>query len=107
MKGIVLLHVLYACYSMCHGSGACLNPALGMAQTSYMIGLYNGDPKNHNQAFADCIWVYMIMPFIGSFLAAIFFKVHQSMGISSSNNKGGAGSKPVSKGATPDKNQNS
>ncbi len=39
VKGITLMHVLWACYALSLGAGACLNPAFGLAQTTYWIGL--------------------------------------------------------------------
>ncbi len=33
------MHVLFACYVLSAGAGACLNPALGLAQTTYWVGL--------------------------------------------------------------------
>jgi len=39
LKGIVLMHVLYMCYTFCLLSGASLNPALGLAQTIYWVGI--------------------------------------------------------------------
>jgi len=62
---------------MCVGAGACLNPALGMSQTTYMIAMkniYEGVPKTFN---AKAIWVYMCAPFIGAALASYFFKFYQ------------------------------
>ena len=57
---------------MSFGAGACLNPALGMAQSTYAVGLTSTfDPS--------CIWVYMTMPFVGAFLATLFFGIHKQM----------------------------
>ena len=35
MKGIAVSVTLWICYFLCAGSGACLNPALGLATTTY------------------------------------------------------------------------
>jgi len=39
IKGIALFHVLFAVYVLSMGAGACLNPALAIAQTIYWVGL--------------------------------------------------------------------
>ena len=35
IKGLGVSLTLWVCYFLCAGSGACLNPALGLAQTTY------------------------------------------------------------------------
>jgi glycerol uptake facilitator-like aquaporin len=35
IKGLAVSITLWVCYWLCAGSGACLNPALGLAQTTY------------------------------------------------------------------------
>ena len=57
------------------GSGASMNPAFGMAQTTYMIGLNNNSQKLP-YIFPDCIWIYMTVPFAGAALAALMFGGH-------------------------------
>jgi len=42
-KAIALYHVLVAVYAMSMNSGASLNPALGMSQSTYMIALDKRD----------------------------------------------------------------
>ena len=75
VKGVALQHVLYACYVLSAGAGACLNPALGLAQTTYWVGLARTDDLNFD---ATLIWVYMLMPFVGAMLAALAFGFYQS-----------------------------
>ena len=41
LKGVCLAFVLIGCISMSYGSGGCLNPALGLTQTIYSVGLIN------------------------------------------------------------------
>ena len=72
VRGLTLTYVLYACYVFSYNAGACLNPALGLAQSTYMIGRMNANDMNPDNRFAQCIWVYMTAPFVGSFLAALF-----------------------------------
>lgn len=57
------------------GSGACLNPALGLAQSSYQVGFMNAMDANGN-GFASLIWVYMVFPLFGAILAALVFRIH-------------------------------
>ena len=75
IKGIGLIITLWICYFLSAGSGACLNPALGLAQTTYQIGFLNGADQNGN-GFASLIWVYFPMPFFGAIFAAIFFRAN-------------------------------
>jgi hypothetical protein len=42
VKGIALALTLTYCYGISAGSGACLNPALGLTWTTYYVGLING-----------------------------------------------------------------
>lgn len=73
-KGIGLAIALWICYFLCAGAGACLNPALGLATTTYQVGFLNGLDQNGN-GFASLIWVYMAMPMFGALFAAIFFRI--------------------------------
>ena len=75
VKGIGLATALWICYFLSAGSGACLNPALGLAQTCYQIGFLNGADQNGN-GFASLIWVYFPMPLFGGIFAAILFKMN-------------------------------
>ena len=75
IKGLGLSVVLWICYGLSAGTGACLNPALALAQTAYQVGFLNGIDQNGN-GFASLLWVYMVMPFVGAILAAIFFRQH-------------------------------
>lgn len=75
IKGIGASFALYAAYVLSAGSGACLNPALGLAQTAYQVGFLNGKNLNGN-GFASLIWVYMVMPFVGAVFAALMFRFH-------------------------------
>jgi glycerol uptake facilitator-like aquaporin len=39
IKGLVISFVFFICLAMSQGSGGCFNPALGLAQSTYMLGL--------------------------------------------------------------------
>ena len=41
IRGLACSLALVTCLSMTNGAGASLNPALGFAQSIYMIGVYN------------------------------------------------------------------
>lgn len=76
VKGLALFHILLACYVMSLGAGASMNPAFGMAQTTYWVAL----AKANDQEFdATCIWVYMTMPFVGAIIAASVFEWHRGI----------------------------
>jgi glycerol uptake facilitator-like aquaporin len=70
IKGITLYHVLWACYALSMGAGACLNPALAIAQTVYWVGLAAQNGHDYNPS---CLWIYTIMPFVGAFIAYLLF----------------------------------
>ena len=74
IKGLGISFVLFAVYMMSAGSGACLNPALGLAQTTYQVGFLNGMDNNGN-GFASLIWVYMVFPLVGAIIAGIWFRI--------------------------------
>ena len=75
VKGLGLAVALWIVYFLSAGSGACLNPALGLAQTTYQIGFLNGADQNGN-GFASLIWVYFPMPLFGGIFAAILFRLN-------------------------------
>ena len=78
LKGLCLAFTLYACLSSTAGSGGCLNPWLGLAQNIYVTGLVNGVVGN-GDFWSSAIWVYIIFPFIGAFLAPFFLRLVSSM----------------------------
>jgi glycerol uptake facilitator-like aquaporin len=64
-------------------SGACLNPAVGIAQTIFEIAQYGNDitsvPTKQtyvNSEFSDYFWLYTSAPFIGSILAGFAHRTH-------------------------------
>ena len=74
LKGLCLSFIFGACLFMTRGSGGCLNPALGLAQSTYMLGLLpDGTPLS---TFAKYMWVYILMPFVGATLAALLYYFH-------------------------------
>jgi len=78
IKGLGVSLVLYACYTTTAESGACLNPALGVAQVSYQVGFLNGVDLNGGR-YASAIWCYIVFPLIGAIIAALFFRMHISI----------------------------
>ena len=52
------------------GSGAGLNPALGLTITTFQCGYTDQDAK--------FIWVYIIFPFLGAAVATLVSKMHFS-----------------------------
>lgn len=78
IKGIGISLALWVCYFLSAGSGACLNPALAIAQTSYQVGFLKGMDNNGN-GFASLIWVYTVFPMLGAIIGAIFFRLHIKM----------------------------
>ena len=61
---------------MTNGAGASLNPALGFAQSIYMIGVENQGNSTQGSRDAKYIWVYMLFPYVGAFIAAFFYRMH-------------------------------
>lgn len=74
IKGLAMAVTLWICYELCAGSGSCLNPALGVAQSAYQVGILNG-MDNNGDGFASLIWVYLPMPLFGGIIAAIIFRL--------------------------------
>lgn len=75
IKGLAVSLVLYAVWVNTAESGGSLNPALGIAQSSYQVGFLNGFNLNGNR-YASAIWIYAVFPLIGAMFAALFFRVH-------------------------------
>jgi glycerol uptake facilitator-like aquaporin len=76
LKGICISFIFIACIAMTRGSGGCLNPALGFAQSLYMLLLLpSGYPIGE---YAKFMWVYIGMPFVGAALSALFYYFHAS-----------------------------
>lgn len=74
LKGLCLSVIFTACLFMTRGSGGCLNPALGLAQSTYMLGLL---PDGSNvSSFAKYMWVYILMPFVGAAFSALLYYFH-------------------------------
>ena len=74
IKGVGISVSLWACFVLSAGSGACYNPALGIAQSSYQVGFLNAMDNNGN-GFASLIWVYAVFPLIGAIIGGLWFKV--------------------------------
>jgi hypothetical protein len=76
VKGIACSIVLSACLSMTNGAGESLNPALGFAQSIFMIGVENQSGSTQGSKDAKYIWVYMVFPYVGALFAAAFYRMH-------------------------------
>ena len=65
---------------MSFGSGSCLNPALGFAESILMIGKDRDVPIINPDTVRDkCIWIYMTAPFFGAAIASALFSAHESI----------------------------
>jgi len=76
LKGLALMHVLWGCYALSLGAGACLNPAFGFAQSLYWLSLGEANAHIYNMS---CMWVYIVMPFVGAAVAAVLFRMHRQV----------------------------
>lgn len=76
LKGLALFHVLMGCYSLSLGAGACLNPAFGLVQSLYWLSLGEANAHLYN---LSCMWVYIVMPFVGGAIAAALFAKHSEV----------------------------
>ena len=75
-KGAACSIALGACLSMTNGAGESLNPALGFAQSIFMIGVENQSGSTQGSKDAKYIWVYMVFPYVGALIAAAFYRMH-------------------------------
>lgn len=76
VKGLAVCLTLTVCLSMSAGSGGCLNPVIGLVSSIFMIGQENRGSSTLGSDDAKYIWVYIVAPFVGAVLAALFFKLH-------------------------------
>jgi glycerol uptake facilitator-like aquaporin len=76
IKGFGACFALLVSLKMSANSGGCLNPALGLAQSIYMIGLENRSGSTQGSTDAKYMWVYILGPFLGACLASLFFRLH-------------------------------
>ena len=77
LKGFCLAFVLSACLFMTLNSGTIMNPAIAVAQATYMVILDNRNGSTLGSDEAQYMWVYIVFPFIGAVLAALMFHFHQ------------------------------
>jgi len=73
VKGFCLSFVLTACFEMNLGSKALMNPAMGFAQSTYMVALDNRNGSTLGSDEAQYMWVYILMPFVGAAIAVLLF----------------------------------
>ena len=76
IKGLGVSFAMTGCLSMTAGAGACLNPALGLVQSLYMIGLENRQGSSLGTDDAKYLWVYVVGPFLGCGFATLFYLMH-------------------------------
>ena len=62
-------------------SGACLNPAVGIAQTCYQMiqcGIHDEycNPNDKSNILYRYLWVYITAPMTGALFAGLFFRFH-------------------------------
>jgi glycerol uptake facilitator-like aquaporin len=60
-------------------TGACLNPAVGIAQTIFEIIQFGNTIPNAtfvNKKFSDYFWLYTIAPFMGAVFAGLAHRGH-------------------------------
>ena len=74
LKALVLGFTLFVCLALTAGSGGCLNPWFGLAQNVYATGLTNGLAFGGDY-WSSAIWVYILAPFIGAFIAALLLRL--------------------------------
>ncbi len=76
VRGIAMSLALFACFALANGSGAVFNPALGFSLSIYFIGIAGQRGIDTNVA-AEYMWIYMLFPYAGAALAALFYKLHE------------------------------
>lgn len=78
VKGLGLSYVLATCYIFSRGAGQCLNPALGVSESTYMI-FYDYQMRVNpvrDTVRHYCMIIYIFAPLVGGFIAAFAFHYH-------------------------------
>lgn len=76
LKGLSISIALAVCCGLTLGSGGCLNPAIGLTQSIYMIGLDNRNKATLGNDEAKYIWVYAVSPFLGTLFSSLLYLLH-------------------------------
>ena len=78
LKGIGLGYTLMVCYLFSIGAGQCLNPALGLSQSTYMVAYDYQMRLNPNRDTVRhyCMLIYIFAPFVGALIAAYAYHHH-------------------------------
>ena len=78
LKALGLCYSLMACLIFSYDAGQCLNPAVGLTQSTYMV-IYDYenryDPKR-DSVRNSCMLIYIIAPLVGGLIAAYAFHYH-------------------------------
>ena len=72
LKGLGLGYTLTACFYFSMGAGQCLNPALGLSQSTYMV-IYDYQMRmdpNRDTVRHYCMLIYIFAPLAGGIIAA-------------------------------------
>jgi len=78
IKGFGLSYALATCYIFSIGAGQCLNPALGLSQSTYMV-IYDYQMRinpDRDTVRHYCMLIYIIAPLLGGLIAAYAFHFH-------------------------------
>jgi glycerol uptake facilitator-like aquaporin len=78
LKALGFCYSLMACLFFSYGAGQCLNPAVGLTQSTYMV-IYdyeNRQDPNRDSVRNNCMLIYIIAPLVGGLIAAYAFHYH-------------------------------
>eukprot|EP00347_Sterkiella_histriomuscorum_P018893 403343769 len=79
IKAIMLALTLIMCLVLGNGSGACLNPAQGIAQGIYVYAMKETESVGSGYYWIRLLWVYAVFPYVGGALAGGMYIIHSKI----------------------------
>jgi glycerol uptake facilitator-like aquaporin len=78
LRGLGVSYALFTSYLFCSGAGNCLNTAVGLSQSTYMV-IYDYSVKERPSDVIrnNCMLVYIFAPLVGGILAAYASHYHE------------------------------
>ena len=84
-KGLALSCALGFCYTISQGSGACMNPAMGIAIPMFEFiliskGKHSAPVFGKSDGYVlNCMWIYGALPIVGAIVACLIYAMHRAV----------------------------